>query len=196
MFSQRNEETFILKSIGKGEGNGFLDIGAYDGVLFSNTRRLALRGWSGVCFEPSPIPFIKLKELYKDNDKVQTFPIAIGELDGKQSFYDSRGDAISSFDKKHVNVWKAHADFHKIFVDTITVESMFNRFGYDFDFINIDTEGTSVDILLKFRFPKLKNLKLICIEHDYRYDEIMRKIKPFHFHEIMRNGENLILERK
>ena len=41
MFSQRNEETFILKHFGKGKN--FLDIGAYDGELFSNTRQLGTR---------------------------------------------------------------------------------------------------------------------------------------------------------
>jgi len=196
MFSQRNEETYILRHSNR-DGR-FLDVGAYDGKTFSNTRALALRGWGGVCLEPSPIPFVSLEKLYKNNDKVKVHRLAVGKSNGKFSFWDSEGDAISSFDESHVKIWKkkANTKWKKILVDTVTVKRMFERFGYDFDFINIDTEGTSVDIFLEFSFLKLKKLKLICIEHDRKCDEVLKKIKPYRFREIFRNGENLILVRK
>ena len=38
----------------------FLDIGAWHPTIFSNTRALIERGWSGVIIEPSPGPFINL----------------------------------------------------------------------------------------------------------------------------------------
>jgi len=76
MFSQRDEETYILEHF-KGSTGTFLDLGAYDGVMFSNTRQLALNGWCGVCVEPSPTVLPKLLELYKDSDKIKVLPYAV-----------------------------------------------------------------------------------------------------------------------
>jgi len=55
MFSQNDEEKHIVRFFrDKIDKGSFLDIGAYNGKAFSNTHRLALNGWSGVCLEPSP----------------------------------------------------------------------------------------------------------------------------------------------
>mgnify|MGYP000961084393 CR=1 FL=1 len=65
MYSQNNEEEVILKYLGDSTGT-FLDIGAFDGITFSNTYELVKRGWKGVMVEASPRTFIKLQENVKD----------------------------------------------------------------------------------------------------------------------------------
>ena len=64
MFSQRDEEQVILDHFGDRVGT-FLDVGAYDGITFSNTHALALKGWSGVCVEASPSCFVKLMKILR-----------------------------------------------------------------------------------------------------------------------------------
>jgi len=59
MYSQNNEEQIILNYLGDSTGH-FLDIGAFDGITFSNTYELVKRGWTGVMVEASPRTFIKL----------------------------------------------------------------------------------------------------------------------------------------
>jgi hypothetical protein len=55
MFSQNNEEQVILNYFRDQAPASlhFLDIGANDGLNFSNIRQLALNGWNGACLEPS-----------------------------------------------------------------------------------------------------------------------------------------------
>jgi hypothetical protein len=63
-FSQHGQDAFVYETFFKSkDGQGyFVDVGAYDGVTFSNSlffeRHL---GWSGICIEPLPAAFEKLR---------------------------------------------------------------------------------------------------------------------------------------
>ena len=107
------------------------------------------------------------------------------------------GDAISSFDEKHKIKWEhnSKSKFREFFIKTITIQEIFDIFGYQFDFINLDVEALNFEIikrLINF-VPQMKSLKLVCIEHDNKIEEIKTLFDTFHFKEIHRNNENLIL---
>jgi len=52
-YSQNNEQQVILDYFGEHYIGTFLDLGCNDGQTFSNTRALALNGWSGVLVDAS-----------------------------------------------------------------------------------------------------------------------------------------------
>lgn len=63
-YSQYQQDRILNEFIFRNARAGaFLDIGAYDGVLFSNTcffeRDL---GWRGICVEPTPHIFAQLRK--------------------------------------------------------------------------------------------------------------------------------------
>ena len=196
MFSQNDEEAVIMRFFGNITGR-FLDIGAYDGKTFSNTFRLVDSGWSGICIEPSPSVFPRLQELHGSNPRITLVQRALSDHIGKQLFYDSNGDAISTFDEGHKRRWEegAHSKFSEVEVETTTVDEMFAAYGYDFDFINIDVESYNWELFNKFDFNKMPKLQLICIEHDGCIQAMMHILRPFGFNEIYRNVENLIAGR-
>lgn len=54
-FSQNGEQAAILAWAAAQPNTGsFLDLGAYDGVTYSNTAALADLGWSGICVDAAP----------------------------------------------------------------------------------------------------------------------------------------------
>lgn len=65
MHSQNLEEKIILEYFGDFVGT-FCDIGANDGITFSNTYALSKLGWCGNLIECSPRAFAKLKQLYQE----------------------------------------------------------------------------------------------------------------------------------
>jgi len=198
MFSQRNEELYIVEFF-KGVYQGrFLDIGAYDGKTFSNTHQLALQGWDGVCIEPSPSVFPALQKRYENNNRIQVRQVAIGDITGKKEFYDSGGDAISSFDVEHVKKWESNGgkNYSKVMVDCLTVDALFADIKYDFDFVNIDTEGLSLYILERLPFVRLYKMKMICIEYDKNLERILKVIKEYEFEKLVITAENVIVVRK
>lgn len=87
-YAQFQDESIIDGFFGKDYVGRFLDIGAFDGVSMSNTRALALRGWSGVLVEPSPWVFPRLYAIYKDHkDKFVVINAAVARESGFMSFW-------------------------------------------------------------------------------------------------------------
>jgi FkbM family methyltransferase len=193
MFSQRDEEKYIVEFFERFQGR-FLDIGAYDGKTFSNTRQLALAGWRGVLVEPSPSLHKVLKKRYPDESRFQIVKKGIGSSRGILPFYNFGGDAVSSFDKDHAILWeeKGKRSYTTLQIEVITVEDLLNQVGFDFDFINVDTEGWSWDILKTLPFDKLHHLRLICVEYDNRDIEIREFMGPRGWNLLHRTAENLI----
>jgi len=61
-FSQNGQDEFFLEELFVGQDSGFfVDIGANDGVTFSNTYALERKGWRGLCVEPHPDVFEQLR---------------------------------------------------------------------------------------------------------------------------------------
>lgn len=193
MFSQNDEEKHILNYFKDYIGT-FLDIGAYDGITLSNTYRLSLLGWKGICIEPSPKVYEKLSVLYKDNKNIRCLNLAIGTINGKSTFYDNH-DALATLKQEELKRWeKTNHVFNPIEVDVMTFEKFYNN-PFNFDFINIDAEGMDFDILRQIDLNSI-GCKLLCIE----YNSINPKIyidycNKFDMKLIHKNAENLIFAR-
>jgi FkbM family methyltransferase len=197
MYSQNDEESHILAAL---PSTGvFLDIGAFDGKTFSNTLALAEKGWHGCCVEPSPPVFKSLFELHKNNNNIRCVLAAITpERDSKiATFYDSNGDALGTLSTNHVDKWSGYAKFNPFILWTTPLATLLNGLNSigcsDFDFVNIDVEGSSVDLFKEFvSLYKGTRLKCLCVEHDGRIQECHNLAASLGMHQILMNGENLI----
>lgn len=200
MHSQNLEEKYILDYFGDFVGT-FADIGANDGVTFSNTRALALRGWSGVCVEPSPRAFQKLKQLYDGHKGIYTYPYAISSKNGTASLHES-GPLCTPADVGLVSTFHAHekarfdrtVKYDPIEVKTYTWKTALNRWKIKkFDFISADCEGSELEFLKDI---DLTNTRVVCVEWNGKtelkaeYDKLMAG-----FNVIYTSGENLLYAR-
>jgi len=168
-YSQHGEQPLILDYF-KGYVGRFLDIGAFDGKTFSNTYALVERGWEGACVEPSPQVFPGLMRNHAANPKITLVNAAIEVEAGLRTFYSSP-DAVSTLDQAHYELWKSRGQYTPVHVWTTAMADFLAAFPGPYDFINIDTEGTSVTLLLALPLGEL-GAKLICVEHDNRHADI------------------------
>ncbi len=60
----------------------FIDIGANDGISCSNTALFALRGAAGLCFEPNPEAFARLRSFYACARRIECVPQGLSESSG------------------------------------------------------------------------------------------------------------------
>lgn len=207
-YSQHQEQQIITDYFGDFKGF-LLDIGANDGITFSNSRALLQLGWFGVLVEPSEKTFEKLVENSDQfTGKVVLHNCAIGEYNGTTDFYES-GPLVSEADHSLVSSMKVQetdrwrrkskpedpiVKFNKVTVPVITFAELLKNSGCDtFDFITIDVEGMELEILRQMDLTAL-SCSLICIEYNGRdYAEYDRLIPhPL----IYKNKTNLIYAAK
>lgn len=166
MYSQNDEERFLAEFFA-GHTGAFLDIGAYDGISISNTRRLLELGWRGVLVEPNPINFCKLMaNTAPYYSHTQMILAAVEAVAGLRTFYmddtPDRGWAgtINPELLKAGSVMKPSEA--KVYIPTISIEALC-PFG-PYDFINIDAEWEDFEIVKTMPEPMLANCKLLCVE--------------------------------
>jgi FkbM family methyltransferase len=198
MYSQNDEERIIGDFFGNTVGR-FLDIGAYDGVRNSNTRALALRGWSGVCIEPGPTAFMKLNALYPPGGPVKTINTAVTVNGGPPAtFWESAGGydggQVSTLVASHREKWSRAMGvrFTEIAVPVLSVTELLARVGVDFDFLSLDVEGMTFDLFAVLPLDTMP-LRCICVEHDGRIGDVLRVAAGFR--QLSVNAENIILAR-
>jgi len=195
MYSQRDEEVYIKRYWGDKDNGRFLDVGAWDGLRFSNTRMLVEQGWSGVFVEPSPSMHDVLEQRYGSDIRFRIIKVGLGLHKGVFPFYDFSGDAVSSFDPNHAELWKEKGKRVPVMFDipVITWKELLDDVGRDFDFINIDAEAWSVGLIEVMPFKTLTKLRMICVEFDRKEERVLRAVEPHGFKLIHKTSENLLL---
>lgn len=191
-YSQFEEDTAYVPLFDR--PGRFLDIGAWDPRIFSNTRALYELGWNGVIVEPSPDPFLKQLREYGNDERITLLQAAVGDERAIAQMW-CTDDAVSTTEAEQYEKWKDAAKYHgKFFVPVITIQDIFDQFGGPFDFVNLDVEGRSVDLLKKLlatpAFPRC-----IVVEHDGRETEVISLACSKGYSVIFGNTTNLVLAR-
>ncbi len=180
-FSQCKQDEFIDKIVfNQKEGGYFIEIGAYDGITFSNTAFLEKqRKWRGICVEPMPNAFNKLKNnrkcdlingcIYSKEGFVEFLHVegASEMLSGIANTYDSRH--CSRIDKEIV---ERGGDKKYIKVKAYNLNNLLDERNIKtVDFCSIDVEGGEWDVLQTIDFSKI-TIKSFTIENNYKDDKI------------------------
>jgi len=188
-YAQHGEDLLIEQLLG--EIKSFIDIGANDGVLFSNTFKFAKKGARGLCIEPSCLSFRKLFLNHLINPKVKCLNSAISENDGLVYL---REDGYEQILSKVTTKKSAGCSPVKAF----SFKSIFERFPKfsNVDLISIDVEGHEDQVLRGCGNNPL-DAKVIILEIDKANVTEALKLKSLSNHIAKySNDVNLILLHK
>lgn len=168
-FSQLGQDLWVLGQFNYKKGGFFVEFGATDGILLSNTYLLeSVFKWNGICAEPNPKLF---KQLCK-NRKCTVSNDCIGPKTG-ESFNFILADAYGgieryAFDDVHSEKRQNYKDVNEcIMLETISLEDFLRKHKApkEIDYLSVDTEGSEIDILKNFPFDEWK-IKSITVEHN------------------------------
>lgn len=187
MSSQYGEGARILEYFGDTKGV-FLDIGAYDGVTYSNTRPLFESGWGGVLVEPNPFAFVDLARNYAsasvhtnqmDRDRdVQPSGDSVVLINAmvRNRYMTSRQvrefwanlphevpHAMSTDSEAHRRKFYSHP-FQPIYVGSAMLLELSARWG-PFHFINIDV-GANAEVCREVCLDLDVKPSMVCVELD------------------------------
>ena len=166
--SQNGQDLFALLSNNFKRNGVFIEFGAYDGVIFSNTHLLEKQfGWTGILIDPIPNHY----ESMKLNRKCKLIHGAItAEKQDSVLIEQLPASDLSKFVEKRGIFKKTHE------VKAFTLQEVIdqNLPSIKIDFLSIDIEGNDVDILKSLDLNRYK-IKAVCVEHNFREgsDEII-----------------------
>jgi FkbM family methyltransferase len=189
-YSQYGEDDLFLPLLP--EHGRLLDVGAGPVKQFSNSRVLIERGWEAVLIEGSPHYLLQLFEEYRSHERVQLVHAIVHGSDhlGFAAFH-YNDEMVSTISEKHFEVWRDKATFlGQYLTPVVPLQFIVDQFKPEFDFVSIDVEGRSADMITT---AVAANPKVICIEHDGRQDWVMEQAPGYR--QIFRNGVNLVLVR-
>jgi len=192
-YSQNDEQDYILRYFLSHPPAKFIDIGGFDPKALSNTRCLVEMGWSGVYVEPSPKCMANFVMEYGDNPKIQLVEKAIATQTGTMQFFESGGDAVSTFDLKHKDKWSSRVEFKPIEVQTMTMGDLMDEYVHDVTCLSLDVEAMNYLLFLEIPPWFWDQCHLAVIEHDNFYREMIRILSGFGFRLFGQNAENIIM---
>jgi len=155
-YAQNKEDLVLMKFFGDHRGV-YIDVGAHDGIQFSNTYLLEKQGWHGMCIEPNPGSFALLEK----NRTAICIRTACHDLPDEEisdllipNNTPVLGTLRRAWDAAEVarifNIPIANVNFHVMKVKCVPLYSLIidNLHKHpQIDLVSIDTEGTELQVL-------------------------------------------------
>ncbi len=192
-YSQADEDKYLyenLISLVQPTHQNYIEIGALDGVRYSNTKFFEdSLGWSGVLIEPNPVSYEKLAA-NRPNNKLFPCLISNSSEDLEYSYFENENlaavsGATSTLTQKNKDVFfenddewlvRAKNSFLKTCVmKTASLDSVIRDSKLDgFGFCSIDVEGHELQVLESFSFDV--EIAILLIEknpHDEQIEQLL-----------------------
>jgi len=168
------QDLWVLFELDLKNGGYFVEFGAYDGILHSNTKLLEDRfGWMGLLAEPNP----DLADTLRRKRSAVVDSRCVWDVSGEEVELAVTSDAELSTVMAH-----AARDFHTearaittvqmVSVPTVSLNDLLDEHSAPdtIDFLSVDTEGTELRILRAFDFTRHRP-RLVAAEHNGRPDD-------------------------
>lgn len=175
-FSQCGQDKFLYENFFKDKKSGiFVDIGAHDGITYSNTYFLEKSlGWQGICIEPNPDVFAQLIS----NRTAQCIQGCISNNNEIVSFLKVSGypemlsGIVSNYDPRHLARIETEIQLYGGSYEIIPIQCYrlneilaANQITY-VDYLSLDIEGGELEVLKSIDYDKFE-IEIIDVENNY-----------------------------
>lgn len=168
--SQLGQDLWVLEQLKWKRGGFFVEFGATDGVLLSNSWLLEKHfDWQGICAEPNPRLFARLQK----NRCCHLSPACVYRVSGERMRF-VLADAYGGLedlgrDDQHVEKRNAYATVGEVIdVTTTSLMDLLDEMGAPavIDYLSIDTEGSELAILEGIDWSRYQ-FRCITVEHNF-----------------------------
>ena len=160
------QDLWVLFELGEKRGGYFVEFGASDGQLLSNTWLLEQQhDWTGILAEPNPVnhPTLEPRRAVLDTRCVYA------STGAHMEFHATDNSVLSTLAQF------SDSDFHaatrqarrSITVETVSLDDLLDQHHAPsiIDYLSIDTEGSEYDILAAYSFRR--RFRCISVEHNF-----------------------------
>ena len=176
--SQHGEDLLLWFFFGGRRQGFFVEVGAYDGVAFSNTYFLEALGWSGILVEPNPgliercvqaRPFSRCVHAAVSDRSGGTLELSI--VEGEPGL-----DTLSyvGAPQTHVErVRRTGGSERKVRVPRMTLDEVLGEDIAHVDLVSIDVEGHELSVLTGFSIDKYQPDLLLIEDNSHGQDRLV-----------------------
>jgi FkbM family methyltransferase len=203
-YSQCGQDKFIVEKLLNGLTNGvFVEVGANDGVTFSNTYYMEKNlGWTGVAVEPLPRAFRELSA----NRKCNVLNGCVSDFNGDVQFLALEGytemlsGIANKYDGQHLERIERELKVHggektSITVPCFTLEKIVADYKLaKVDYLSIDTEGGELEIIESLKNGKV-NVSVISVENNYSGWRIFNSVRRLGYKLVAEVGSDEIYQK-
>jgi len=195
-YGQFGQDEYLKKYVFRNKLDGFfVEIGAFDGITFSNTKRFEELGWKGICFEPKKEFFDALKS----NRTADCYNVAVSDKRGKLKYLDvgMLGGLQEYYSIDHINrieqeYKKDISSFMSFEVESVLFSDIVKQ--KHINLLCIDTEGSELSILQTIDFDEYI-IDCICVEMNYTQNELHDFITSKDYRKIANLGVDVLYLR-
>ena len=165
--SMCGEDLFLKRIFGKNKRSGFyVDIGCNNPIQKSNTSKLYLKGWNGICADGNATLVKKFRKIRRRDICLHAI---VSDQSREMTFYqDDTNHEYSSVDPALGNELKAHSkNLIEMKVISVTLEQIFDKYlgSRKIDLLCVDVEHHDLEVLKGNNFEKYRP-GVICAEFD------------------------------
>ena len=139
--------------LGKRSEGLFIEVGAYDGISFSNSSCLASAGWEGLLIEPIPEFAQACRTLYSGNQKIKILETAIGSTEKEVTI--TVAGSLTTTDESMITAYesigwakKSVRNTKKLIVKQRVLDDVLNEMNFNriIDILIVDVEGKEKEV--------------------------------------------------
>tara|TARA_R110002072_G_scaffold84065_12_gene190592 strand:- start:26 stop:730 length:705 start_codon:yes stop_codon:yes gene_type:complete len=149
-YSQQDEDKYLLRYIlnSKTHNGTFLEIGACDGLMYTNTKMLEDDfGFKGILIEPQPSMY---NRLIINRPNCKCYNTAISNMDDNKVTFSGLGETGGITEFLNTD------QLHSYTVNNSKMKDVIKNSGFEYiDFMFIDVEGSELEVIktIDFTFP-------------------------------------------
>jgi FkbM family methyltransferase len=167
-YAQLAQDLWVLYELSRKKAGFFVEFGAGDGVLLSNTYLLETGyGWNGILAEPCPA----FHSALSINRRAFISRCCVAQESGNRVTFNQTEDPHFSTIDTYTTT-DEHAQLRqsgrRIELETITLRDLLQQGNAprNIDYLSLDTEGSELEILSSFDFAEYQ-ITLITVEHNH-----------------------------
>lgn len=166
--AQLAQDLWVLYELSQKRGGFFVEFGAGDGIVLSNTYLLEVGyNWSGILAEPCPA----FHSALRTNRRAFLSTLCVAKESGARVVFNHTEDPHFSTINTYTSC-DGHAEIrqsgNRIEAETITLRDLLQQGNApnNIDYLSLDTEGSELEILSAFDFSEYQ-IALITVEHNH-----------------------------
>lgn len=163
--AQNYQDVFAFSVLGRPVNGYFVEVGAANGMQFSNTYLLEKFGWQGILVEPAVAWHPHIQACRQARLDTRCAWSSDGDMVPFCQFPDSNLSTVERFAANQISTWRTSPSARYV-VESATLQTILRETPHTIDYLSLDVEGSEWEVLSAYDFSH--QFRVITCEHNFK----------------------------